>query len=368
MHRGIAAAIERALGARPRIVVTVALVLLVGLPALRFAIDEPALMLFSVIPIVLLGMMYGVAGGLVSALISSAAYLTWALTGGQTSTAENAGTPVAFFTLGLVTGVYAGGTLRGIGLSAAADRAQLRRSIRDGEVVFHYQPIADAATRLVVGLEALARWRHPRLGLLPPEEFIGLAEAHEPTMWALTLHGLDRALAEVSELRRRGRQLPVALNLSKTILHRTELADEVGAAMRRHSCPEGGLTVEVTEGSLAAQRRPAVETLSRLSALGVAAALDDFGTGYSSLGELGLLPIETLKLDLGLFAGWETDGRRHATHGIAEFAHALGLSVVAERVEDAELWTEVAEAGCDLVQGNALSPPLPIDELDTWLA
>jgi len=119
VKRGIVPAIERALASRPRAVVTVAILMLVGLAALRFITDQSAYMLFSAVPIVVLGMMFGVKGGLASALVSSAAYLTWALTGGQASTAENAGTPFAFFTLGLISGVYAGGALGVLDLRAS---------------------------------------------------------------------------------------------------------------------------------------------------------------------------------------------------------------------------------------------------------
>jgi EAL domain-containing protein (putative c-di-GMP-specific phosphodiesterase class I) len=367
VHRGIGPTIERELASRPRTVVTVAIVLLVGFPALRFITDDPAYMLFSVLPITVLGMMFGVAGGLISALISSVAYLVWALTGGESSTAATASTPVIFFILGLVSGVYAGGALGEFDLHTSAARAELRRSIRGGEILFHYQPIAEARTGTVVGLEALARWQHPRLGMLVPADFIEVAEGHEPTMWELTVHGLDRALAEIGQLRRQDMDVPVAVNLSKVILHRDELVAEVSGAMTRHSCPAGGLSVEVTERSIAADHEPAARTLSRLADLGVPAALDDFGSGRSSLAELGSLPIETLKLDLSLFAGWTSDKRGHAIHGIAEFAHALGLGVVAERVEDDELWAVVAEAGSDLVQGDGLSPPLPVDEIAAWL-
>lgn len=233
--------------------------------------------------------------------------------------------------------------------------------------MFHYQPIADARTGAVVGLEALARWQHPERGLLRAADFIELAEAHEPTMWDLTMHGLDRALAEVAGLRQQGNQLPVAVNVSPAILHRDELVDEVSRAMARHSRPAGSLSVEVTEWAHAADAEPVVRTLSRLAELGVPAALDDFGSGYSSLAELGSLPIETLKLDLALFARWTAENSKLAIHGIAEVAHALGLAVVAERVAEAEQWTLVANAGCDLVQGDRISPPLPRDEIVAWL-
>lgn len=187
-------------------------------------------------------------------------------------------------------------------------------------------------------------------------------------MWELTLHGVDRALAEIGGLRRSGIELPVALNLSQTILHRDELAEIVSDAMRAHECPAGGLAVEVTEASFAPDRRPAARTLERLNELGVSVALDDFGSGYSALGELGMLPIETLKLDLGLFAEWSEDRRGRAVHGIAEFAHALEMRVVAERVEDAGQWASAAAAGCDLVQGDEVGSPLPIDEVPARLA
>ncbi len=352
---------------RPLALVSVAILLLVGLPVVRFLTDTQGIMLFSVVPIALLAMLFGVRGGLAAALFSSGAYLAWALTGGGFGATADAGTPVCFFLLGLVSGFFAHGALGDFDLRAVARRTALRGAIRRGDVVFHYQPLADARTGAVIAFEALARWQHPERGLLPPAEFIPFAEGDPRTMWELTMRALDCALSEAAEMWKGGEEAAVLINISASCLHREDLAVGLTEAMSRHRCPRGRLGVEITEDALAGDLDEAAGRLGVLRELGVPVVLDDFGTGYSSLTRLARLPLDWVKLDLSRFPGRAAPDGERVIGGIVELAHGLDLTVVAEHVENDERQQLVRRSGCDLIQGFRLSRPLPMGRFRRWL-
>ena len=345
----------------------VAVGMLVGISVVRFEVAEPGVMLFAVFPITLLAMLYGVRGGLASAAAASAVFLVWASTRGHPSAVEVIDEPVVFFTLGLITGIYADGALGDSNPRHAVRRAEFRRGIRRGEVVFHYQPLAHARTHRVVGLEALARWEHPVRGLLEPAEFIPLAEGDEQTVWELTLLALDRSMADLAAWGELAGEVTIWINLSPVSLGRRDLALEFSRVLEKHGFPGSRLAVEVTENGLVAIPRRAAQALGDLKRLGVTIVLDDFGAGQSSISRLGRLPIDALKVDLHLIGLPPADDARRILHAIIELARALGLEAVAERVEDDDTWSEVAQIGFDLVQGSRLCPPLSADQVQHWL-
>jgi len=244
---------------------------------------------------------------------------------------------------------------------------ELRRAIEQGELVLQYQPIATMETGDVHRVEALIRWEHPEHGLLPPSEFIPLAE---PTglMGPLTRHVLDLAIAQARTWHDRNLDITIAVNVSARNLHSTELHDDVAALLRKWSVPPTSLELEITESIVMSDPRRAIEVLQSLNALGVKTVLDDFGTGYSSLAYLKRLPVSQLKIDGAFVADMATNDEDAAiVSSTINLARSLGLSVVAEGVESETVWQRLHDYGCDFVQGYYLSRPLPAEQMTRWL-
>jgi EAL domain-containing protein (putative c-di-GMP-specific phosphodiesterase class I) len=340
---------------------------LVGICVVRFVVGDPGVMLLGVVPITLLGMMYGVRGGLAAAAVASAVFLAWAFTRGDQGWLRVIEEPVVFFVLGLVTGIYADGALGDCDPRRAILRAELRRAMRHGEVVFYYQPLANARTRRVVGSEALARWQHPTRGLVEPGSFVPLAEGDERTIWEPKLLAFDRSLAALSAWGEIARDVTISINVSSVSLSHRDLAQEFSRVVKRHGVPAARLVIEVTETALATSPGRAADAIESLREMGMTIVLDDFGTGHSSISRLGRLAIDELKVDLNLI-GPPPDGSAHRIlAAIVELARALELQVAAEWVEDEETWDQIERPGFDLVQGSRLSRPLPAEQVRSWL-
>ena len=236
-----------------------------------------------------------------------------------------------------------------------------------GELVVHYQPQVSCEDRAVVGVEALVRWQHPRLGLLAPAEFLDLAERYQ-LMPHLTQRVLARAVQDASGWLRMGRRMPVSVNLSASCLTHSSLLPTLEDALRESRLPPGLLTLEVTETAIMDDPRKAVESLAALTACGVHVSIDDYGTGHSTLAYLNHLPARELKLDQSFTSRLLADERTSTiVAGTVELAHRLGLRVTAEGVEDDETHRALAALGCDRTQGFLHSRPLPILELDAWV-
>jgi len=244
---------------------------------------------------------------------------------------------------------------------------ELRRAIVADQLELHYQPKVDVSSGAVIGVEALVRWRHPVRGLLPPDDFVPLAE-RSGLMQPLTAWVLDAALAQLARWRAQGLQLRMAVNISVRDLSGGPLAEQVSQRLAAHRVPAGLLQLEVTEGSLFADPVRATATLNRLDELGVSLSLDDFGTGYSSLGHLRGLPVQEVKIDKSFVQRMEDDPRDLAiVRSVIDLAAGLGMQVVAEGVETEGAWLRLRELGCDSAQGWWLSKALPADRLTPWL-
>jgi diguanylate cyclase (GGDEF)-like protein len=244
---------------------------------------------------------------------------------------------------------------------------ELRRAIESDELVLRYQPIAFMKTGAVNRVEALARWEHPEHGLLPPSEFIPLAE---PTglMGQFTRQVLDIAIAQTRAWHDRGLDITVSVNVSARNFHYTELLDDIAMLLNKWSVPPSALELEITESVVMSDPRRATEVLHALNALGIATVLDDYGTGYSSLAYLKRLPVSQLKLDSSFVSGMATDeGDAAIVSSTIDLARSLGLSVVAEGVESETVWQRLLEYGCDYAQGFYLSHPISPEQLTTWL-
>ena len=244
----------------------------------------------------------------------------------------------------------------------------LRRALECDELVVHFQPKADVATRQVVGVEALVRWQHPQLGLLPPAEFVPLAE-RSGLIAPLTVWLLDTSLGRLRTWRERGWDLSVAVNITVKDLCADGFVGQVAAALARHEVPPAALQLELTEGSLFAESGSARAALKQLDRLGVGLSLDDFGTGWSSLGQLRELPhVDEIKVDRRFVSRMADDPRDHAiVTAVVDLARGLGIRVVAEGVEDERTWEQLAALGCDRLQGWVVSRALPADQVEAWL-
>ncbi len=241
--------------------------------------------------------------------------------------------------------------------------AELRGAIERSELVLAFQPKADLRTGRIVGVEALARWEHPELGVLEPSEFVPLAE-QTGLIIALTSAVLDEALARLAAWRALGHDVSIAVNLSARSFLDAGLADEIPSVLAERGVPPECLELEITESMLMHDPVRARTTLERLAAVGVSVSVDDFGTGYSSLAHLKRLPVDTLKIDKSFVLNMTEDAADEAiVRSMIELAHNLGMRVVAEGVESAATWLRLAALGCDLAQGFHLSRPLPASGL-----
>jgi diguanylate cyclase (GGDEF)-like protein len=246
----------------------------------------------------------------------------------------------------------------------------LRRALADEQLGLAYQPIHRLVDGQLIGFEALARWTHPEFGEVKPEEFVPIAEECGLAI-ALTDFMLERACGQLHTWHARGPQwegLRMHVNLTDKDLAQRGLPERVSAVLLRSAVRPALLTLELTEGII--MRRIASErpTLLELRRLGVKLAIDDFGIGYSSLGQLSALPFDSLKVDRSFIAGLGLDeGASEIVRSILQLGHSLGRTTVAEAVETPAQLQWLREAGCDVVQGNALAEPMPADAVDALL-
>ena len=248
-------------------------------------------------------------------------------------------------------------------LALAAD---LRRAIDHNEIELHYQPVVDMSNGRLRGVEALARWTHRERGAVAPDVFIPLAE-HSGLIGRITTYVLEAAADQAHAWHEAGLDLTVSVNLSVRDLQRPGLAAAVGEALHRHGVPADSLRLEITEGSVMDQPERALATLRELAAVGVGLSVDDFGTGYSSLAYLQRLPVNELKIDRSFvlrLAESSSDGE--IVRSTVGLGHNLGLSIVAEGVEDESSLTFLREIGCDIAQGFFIAKPMPADSVAEW--
>ncbi len=241
-------------------------------------------------------------------------------------------------------------------------QGQLRNAVKNQEFILHYQPQIDIASGHIVGTEALVRWQHPELGLIPPGKFIPLAERS-----GLVIPMGDWVLNEACRQARiwhdKGHALMMAVNLSALQFKRGNLLETVTHALKRSGLPAELLELELTESILLQDVDVAIKTLRSLKDMGVKLSIDDFGTGYSSLSYLKRLAVNKLKIDQSFVRDLAADPDSAAiVRAIIQLGHTLQLTVIAEGVEtDAQL-TFLRNYGCDEAQGYLYSRPIPATE------
>ncbi|MEZ4296406.1 MAG: EAL domain-containing protein [Polyangiaceae bacterium] len=247
---------------------------------------------------------------------------------------------------------------------------ELRHAINRRQLVLHYQPIVALDSGTITGLEALVRWRHPSRGLVPPGEFIGIAE-ETGLIHALGGWVLEEACAHAKWLESRfpALRLDMSINLSPRQLARTELVDDVQRALTQTGLRGGSLHLEITESTLMENTQAAKDRLGQLRGLGVGLLIDDFGTGYSSLAALHTFPIDTLKIDQSFVGRLEYEEKYAAAivEAIVTVARRLGIRVIAEGIQTERQLEAVREHGCHLAQGFFFARPAPLDEVAALL-
>ncbi len=240
---------------------------------------------------------------------------------------------------------------------------ELRQAIDRDELSLVYQPKFDARTALVVGVEALLRWRHFDRGLLRPADFLPLVRQHG-LMGQATGLVVHMALDDALQWYDAGAKVPVAVNLFAPLLSDLNLPDQLCQALDERGLPPTALTVEITEDLFVDNMEDTRTVLAELANRGIRIALDDFGTGYSALTYLSDLPIHEIKLDQDFIARVTVDERAAVVvSAIIDLAHKLGFETVAEGIESAESAARLRDFGCDVLQGFFLSPPLPASEV-----
>ena len=245
--------------------------------------------------------------------------------------------------------------------------ADLRQAVQHGQLVIYVQPKAHVDTSAVTSVEALVRWDHPELGMVPPSEFVPRAERSGLIM-PLTVTVLRGALAACTRWRTAGRDIGVAVNLSPRTLLEPHLVDLVRALLEEYEVPPSSLTLEITESSVMSDPDRTIPVLHRLRGMGVRLSVDDFGTGYSSLSYLQRLPLHEVKIDRSFVTNMcRKPDDAAIVRSIIDLGANLSLGVVAEGVEDGETWDRLAEMGCRSAQGYHLARPLPVDALLPWL-
>ncbi|HUR76156.1 MAG TPA: EAL domain-containing protein, partial [Sporichthya sp.] len=243
---------------------------------------------------------------------------------------------------------------------------ELRSAIKDGGIEAWVQPKASLTDGAIVGVEALARWRHAD-GVRGPHEFLPVAEANG-MIGPLTEAMLDSALSSCAAWLRRGIQAGVAVNVSPRSLKDSAFAETIAAVLLRHEVPAHMLTLEITETSLMADSPQAIDLLVQLNAIGVRLSIDDFGTGYSSLAYLRRLPVSEVKIDREFTSRINSDPRvLMIVRSVADLARNMGMDTVAEGVEDAQIFSTLQGLGIGQAQGFHLSKPMPASEFPAWL-
>jgi EAL domain-containing protein (putative c-di-GMP-specific phosphodiesterase class I) len=244
--------------------------------------------------------------------------------------------------------------------------AELERGIQRDQLKLDYQPQVALTTGEVVGVEALLRWHHPEHGLIPPSLFISTVE-HTDLINVLTRHVFATACADLRRWRRAGVDVHVSVNVSTRDLQDGKLPEDVAAMLVAHDLDARDFTLEITEHALQLDPERAVAVLEQLRGLGLRLSIDDFGTGYSSLAALRRLPVDELKIDRTFVAELGSAADQAIVRAVIDLAHGLGLTVVAEGVEDADRLVQLAGFGCDLVQGYHVSRPLPAHLVAPWI-
>jgi len=245
--------------------------------------------------------------------------------------------------------------------------AELWRAVEQGEFVVHYQPQVEIFSGRCLGMEALVRWQHPRLGLIFPDEFIEYAEDLN-LIDRLTWLVIERSFAEMGQtVDRTGRHLMLSINLSVFSLRELTFPDTFLSIARAQNVDPERIILEITESGLIRELSRTLDVLTRLRMKGARLSIDDFGTGYSMIQQLRHIPANEIKIDKSLVQNLRTANDRVMVEKIIEMGHELDMTVVAEGVETLEQLQFLRSRKCDIAQGYYFSRPLPGEAFLEWL-
>jgi EAL domain-containing protein (putative c-di-GMP-specific phosphodiesterase class I) len=241
------------------------------------------------------------------------------------------------------------------------DEESLRQALARDELVVHYQPQFRVKDRALAGFEALVRWQHPSLGLLPAAAFVQAFEASgliEELTWVV----LRRVLTDRRKRSGEAARVPVSVNMSALLLRNLALPEKLQAVIAEHGGQPQDIQLEITESGLLRELHTALDILARIRLKRIHLSIDDFGTGYAMMHQLRRVPARELKLDMAFVQSMLTDESADIIlKKTLELAHDLDMSVVAEGVESAEQLARLAQYGCDVAQGYLLGRPAPLD-------
>lgn len=263
-----------------------------------------------------------------------------------------------------------GRSMESDGLSQLALESDLRGAVGRGEIVPFFQPVVRLSDGALSGFEALCRWRHPRRGLIPPDDFLPLAEelGMMAELGAHMLRASARQLAAWRQSHPAAGNLTVSVNLSTGEIHREGLVSDVTGLIAKHRLPPGSLKLEITESDIMRDPEGAATILRALRSGGAGLALDDFGTGFSSLSYLTRLPFDTLKIDRYFVRTMgANEGSAKIVRSVIKLGQDLSLEVVAEGVENAIMARQLLDLGCDFGQGFGYAPALSPQEAEVYL-
>ena len=245
--------------------------------------------------------------------------------------------------------------------------SELRSSIEHEELELHYQPKLEALTLKPVGMEALVRWRHPQHGLVPPVEFVTMAETtgfiNDITRWVL-----GRGLEDCARMQAQGIDMVLAVNVAAQTLLDDDFPELVLGLLAKHHLPAEQLVLEITETTIMVDEETTSRILGRLSDAGVRFSIDDFGTGYSSLYYLRKLPFSEIKIDRSfVFDMLSNPNDATIVNATVQLAHNLGMSAVAEGVESDAQVAHLLQLNTDTLQGFRFTPALPVADFIAWV-
>jgi EAL domain-containing protein (putative c-di-GMP-specific phosphodiesterase class I)/ActR/RegA family two-component response regulator len=245
--------------------------------------------------------------------------------------------------------------------------SDLGHAIAAGQFILYFQPIIEIATRRVKGAEALARWAHPTRGILAPADFLEQI-SNEGLMQAFTEHVLNAAVIQAGKWHAAGESLTLSINFTASSLLELTLPDRIAEICATNQVPTDRIILEVTENEAMRDVTRTMDVLLRMRLRNVGVSIDDFGTGHSSLRELQRMPFSELKIDKGFVMDMAASNDCLViVNSIIDLGHNLGLKVIAEGVEDAQVWHMLAERKCDFAQGFYMAKPMPADEFNRWL-
>jgi EAL domain-containing protein (putative c-di-GMP-specific phosphodiesterase class I)/ActR/RegA family two-component response regulator len=252
-------------------------------------------------------------------------------------------------------------------INFAPSEEKLRNAIKQGHLILHYQPQVDIKNKTLLGVEALVRWAHPKYGLIYPDKFISLAE-QSGLIEQLTEEVINLAVSQSQHWQKQAMNIKISVNISAQNITSLLLPEQIGKLIQQYQLDPAMFVFEVTESALMGNITTSLDILTRLRLKGFQLSIDDFGTGFSSLSQLHKIPFTELKIDQSFVFNLVNDAESRAiVETCVMLGHKLNMEVVAEGVENKEIFECLVNMGCDIAQGYYIAKPMPADELNAWL-